>query len=60
MVTITMPDSGGSENRENVVFSSFDSTRKNILLRSVKLIIQETGDSVGTGKRIESYDLNNA
>jgi signal transduction histidine kinase len=52
VVTITMPDSGGSESGKNVVFSSFDSTRKNLLLRSVKLIIQETGDSVGTGKRM--------
>jgi signal transduction histidine kinase len=46
-VTITMPDSANT-----VSFSAFDSTRQNILIRSVKLIIRETGDSAGKGNRL--------
>lgn len=52
MVTITMPDSSNTLSNGNVGFSSFDSTRQSILIRSVKLIIRETGDSAGKGNRL--------
>jgi len=51
MVTITMPDSTGTPTND-IGFSSFDSTRQSILIRSVKLIIRETGDSAGKGNRL--------
>ena len=52
MVTITLPDSSGQVPHEDLAFSSFDSTEKNILLRSVKLIIRQTGDSTGNGNHL--------
>lgn len=52
MVTITMPDSGRSVSNQDVAFSSYDSNEKNILLRSVKLIIRHTGsDSAGNWRQ---------
>ncbi len=49
MVTISMPDSGGqSITKNDVTFSTYDSNEKKMLLRSVKLIIRNTGgDSTG-------------
>lgn len=46
MVTITIPDTGRAI-RQDIEYNSYDSTRKKMLLRSVKLIIKQTGDSVG-------------
>jgi signal transduction histidine kinase len=51
MVTITLPDSEKDLQKEDMTFRSYDSTEKNILLRSVKLIIRHTGDSVGNQDR---------
>jgi signal transduction histidine kinase len=49
MVTISIPDSVKSGKKGNVFFGIVDSTKKDMLLRSVKLIIRHTGDSVGDG-----------
>jgi signal transduction histidine kinase len=51
MVTITLPDSEKDLQKEDLTFRSYDSTEKNILIRSVKLIIRHTGDSVGSQDR---------
>lgn len=47
-VTITLPDSLNSQRTENA-FGTIDSTRQNILIRSVRLIIRDTRDSAGEG-----------
>jgi signal transduction histidine kinase len=51
MVTITLPGEKGTR-AEDVAFSAYDSTEKKMLLRSVKLIIRHTGDSVGKWNRL--------
>lgn len=51
MVTISLPDTGKVIRREDVSFSAYDSTEKKMLLRSVKLIIRQTEDSVGKNTR---------
>jgi signal transduction histidine kinase len=51
MVTISLPDTGKAIRREDVSFSTYDSTEKKMLLRSVKLIIRQTEDSVGKKNR---------
>lgn len=53
MVTISLPDSGSAIRREDVAFSTYDSTEKKMLLRSVKLIIRQTEDSVGKKNRFD-------
>jgi signal transduction histidine kinase len=48
MIAISIPDSDKSGPKENPEFSAYDSNEKKILLRSVKLIIRNSGgDSVG-------------
>jgi signal transduction histidine kinase len=47
MVTVTIPDTGRTIKQEDIAYSSYDSSRKKMLLRSVKLIIKQTGDSAG-------------
>lgn len=49
IISITIPDSSNGQGKENVVFSTFDSTEKNMLIRSVKLFINETGDTINKG-----------
>lgn len=51
MVTITLPDSIKGERKENVTYRSYDSTEKTMLIRSIKLIIKQSGDPTGTGNR---------
>lgn len=51
MVTITLPDSGKTFQRDDLTFRSYDSSEKNMLLRTVRLIIRHTGDSVGNQDR---------
>jgi two-component system phosphate regulon sensor histidine kinase PhoR len=47
-----MPDSGKSISKQDVAFSTYDSNKKEILLRSVKLIIRHTGgDSAGNWRQ---------
>ena len=47
IVTISMADSSRHLQNEKIAFGSYDSAEKNLLLRSVKLIISQTGDSTG-------------
>jgi signal transduction histidine kinase len=51
MVTITMPDSGKIIQKDDLSFRSYDSSEKNMLLRTVRLIIRHTGDSAGNQDR---------
>jgi signal transduction histidine kinase len=53
MVTITLPDTGKTARRNDIEFSTYDSTEKKMLLRSVKLIIRQTEDSVGKKNRFD-------
>jgi two-component system, OmpR family, phosphate regulon sensor histidine kinase PhoR len=47
IATISMGDSVKRLTGSNVTFGTFDSTEKKMLLRSVRLIIKQTGDSTG-------------
>jgi signal transduction histidine kinase len=49
VVTIAMPDSAL---KENISFNYYDSTEKTFILRSVKLIINQTGDPDGEWQQL--------
>lgn len=53
LVTITIPDSGKLRGRQDLDYSFFDSTEQKMLLRSIRLIIRETGDTTG---RVNHFD----
>jgi signal transduction histidine kinase len=50
--TVTIPDTGRAIRQEDIAFSSYDSTQRKMLIRSVKLIIKQTGDSAGKLNRL--------
>lgn len=52
-VTITIPDSSDSVTEGNVAFRTINDNEKNVLLRSVKLFIRKTDDSISKGTNLE-------
>jgi signal transduction histidine kinase len=47
VISIAIPDSPDTSQKENISFNFYDSTEKTFLLRSVKLIINQTGEPGG-------------
>jgi signal transduction histidine kinase len=52
VVTIAIPDSTGSSPHDKLSFNIYDSSEKKFLLRSVKLIINQTGGPAGEWKQL--------
>lgn len=52
MVTVSIPDTERAMRQEDIAYRSYDSTQRNLLLRSVRLIIKHTGDSTGKLSRL--------
>jgi signal transduction histidine kinase len=52
VISIAMPGSPDTAQKENISFNFYDSTEKTFLLRSVKLIINQTGEPGGEWRQL--------
>lgn len=52
VISIAMPGSPDTAQKENISFNFYDSTEKTFLLRSVKLIINQTGEPDGEWRQL--------
>lgn len=57
VISVTMPDSPDTVQKENISFNFYDSTEKTFLLRSVKLIINQTGEPGGDLRQWSHMDF---